>query len=453
MKENEGAMYHHSIYDHANNVPSYWEDTASHLRSYDKPLQAVTTCDVAIIGGGFTGLSAALTLANDFSLDARVVEAGDIGWGASGRNGGFACLAATKLSIDGMVKKFGKQATQEFYKSQVGGIEFTRNLIQENHIDADICGNGNWDIAHKANRLSELKEYAEEITQLTGIKSRLFGKSDLPHSAHQSPEQFGGVFLESGFALHPLKFALGLAETAKAAGATLYPKSKVIELEKNNKGQHVLKTKHGTLIAKHLLIAANGFMPENLHKSLHGRIVPVISNILVTRPLSGEELAAQEWNTDSPLCNSRNLLFYYRKLPDNRLLFGARGDISGNERGSQKTRVWMERRFAEIFPAWATVEFDYFWRGLVCMTERMTPALGRLNEDPTFWYSYGYHANGVNTAPMSGHLMAKWIAGSNEGEQAIPAVMRGDPGKIPFPGLRKAYLQTAYWKYAFDDWR
>jgi glycine/D-amino acid oxidase-like deaminating enzyme len=444
-------MYHSSIYDYNQTVPSYWEATAGNLREDNLPLEGVTTCDVAIIGGGFTGLTAALTLARDYSIDARVLDAGTIAWGASGRNGGFACLAATKMSIEAMSAKYGQAATREFYMSQASGINFTRSIIEDNNIEADICGNGIWEIAHKAKRLSELKEYAEQITSLTGAPSRLYGKADIPAHAHASPEQFGGVFIESGFGLHPLKFALGLARTARSAGATLYPHSQALSLEKNNKGQHVIRTARGTLIAKHLLIAANGFMPESLHKDLKARTMPVISNILVSRPLSDDELAAQNWKTDSPLVNSRNLLFYYRKLPDNRILFGARGDINGNDSGAKQIRKWMERRFRECFPEWHSVTHDYFWRGLVCMTKRLTPALGQSDIDPSFWYSYGYHANGVNTAPLSGATMAHWIAGSNQGSGLVPEVMRGDPGKLPFPALRKLYLQAAYWNYDLKD--
>ncbi len=198
------------------------------------------------------------------------------------------------------------------------------------------------------------------------------------------------------------------------------------------------------------MVAANAFLPERLHRAFDGRLLPVVSNIIVTRPLTQAELAAQSWHTDCPLINARKLLFYYRMLPDNRLLLGARGDLTGAPADGARMRAWMTRRMGEVFPAWRDVEIDYFWRGLICMSRRLAPSAGRLDDDPSVFYGLGYHGNGVNCAPWTGMKLAAMVAGRERPED-LPAVLRGLPPRFPLPGLRLKYLAAALRWYRFRD--
>ena len=200
-----------------------------------------------------------------------------------------------------------------------------------------------------------------------------------------------------------------------------------------------------------MVLAANGFAREGLHDDLDGRLLPVLSNIVTTRPLSPDELTAQSWHTENPVCNTRNLLFYYRLLPDRSFLIGARGDLTGSPSHGARMKDWLTRRIGEVFPAWRDVEITHFWRGLVCMTRKLSPSLGRLEDDPSVWYGYGYHANGVNTAPWAGMTLARMIAGNQGPEQAVPAVMRGAPARIPLAALRRWYLRGAFLYYRLTD--
>ena len=135
-------LYHESLYRFDEAQPSYWEETAGDRKLAAQPLASDERCDVAVIGGGFTGLSAALHLARDFGIDVRVLEAGHIGWGASGRNGGFCSVGGTKLSIQAQLNRFGGDETRRYYQSQVDAIELVRELGQEEAIDFQLQGDG-----------------------------------------------------------------------------------------------------------------------------------------------------------------------------------------------------------------------------------------------------------------------------------------------------------------------
>ncbi len=439
------------MYDDTCPVPSYWQATANPSTQNYSPLQTDESCDIAIIGGGYTGLSAALHLARDHSIDVRVVEAGHIGWGASGRNGGFCCIPATKMSIDQMIARFGLQETKRFYATQIEGAELTRRLSIDENIDCDIVGDGNINVAHAPNRFDELKYEAEQLQKLFGIQTTLYSKQEFAEIGHDSTEQFGALHMQVGFALHPLKFAQGLGEAAAGHGAKLCPHSFVSAWHKKD-GWHELVTRNGTLRARQVLVASNGFTREGLHAQFDNMMLPAISNIIVTRPLTDKELQAHSWNTNNPICNTRTLLFYYRMLPDKRFLFGARGDTTGTARDGEKMKQWMIKRLGEVFPEWKGVDIDYFWRGLVCVTRKLTPSVGQLNDDPSVWYGFGYHANGVNTAPWCGMKLANAIAGKEEIDD-LPKPLRGLAPKFPFGAIRPWALRGAYAWYKFKDGR
>jgi glycine/D-amino acid oxidase-like deaminating enzyme len=444
------TLFDPSIYDDVRPVDSYWEATVAPAEDGSRPLEGEQSCDIAVIGGGYTGLSAALHLARDYGADVRVLEAGHIGWGASGRNGGFCCLAASKLSIKAMIARYGLAETKRFYAAQLEGIELVHSLAEDEGIDYDRQGDGNLTVAHHPSRLKNLEQEAEALTRLFGIPTRLYSAGEFAEIGHDSTEQFGALHTAAGFALHPLKFLCGLARAAGRRGAVLHPHSRVLDWQRRG-GKHRLSTAGGQLSADRVIVATNGFTRDGLHPSCDGRVLPAISNIATTRPLTDDELAAQSWRTENPICNTRQLLFYYRLLADRRFLFGARGDSTGRPRDAEKIRAWLVRRLGEVFPHWKDVPISHFWRGLVCFTRDRTPAVGRLEDDPSVWYGFGYQANGVNTAPWTGRALARLIAGREGAQAVLPAVMSGPAPRFPFAALRLWYLRGAWLYYRMTD--
>lgn len=444
----------HTLYDplqyRESPVQSYWEHTAAVKAPRVRRLEDEARYDVAVIGGGYTGLSTALHLAREHNVDVCVLESGYPGWGASGRNGGFGCLAAAKLEVDELVARYGIEETRRFYSAQLDALQLVRDLCSSEGVDCDLVGSGNLEVAHKPSRMRGLVEYADQLTRYFGIRCRVLNAGEFSEIAFQSSEQFGGIHIEAGFALHPLKFAQGLAESAGRHGAVLYSHSEVKSWDREG-GRHVLTTGEGRVRAERVVVATNGYTREGLNRSFDRRLLPVLSNIITTRPLSGEELAAHHWNTPDPVCNTRNLLFYFRLLPDRRFLFGARGDTTGSARDGKKMKAWMVRRLGEVFPNWRDVPISHYWRGLVCVTRKMTPSIGRDVDDPTVFYGFGYHANGVNTAPWAGRQIAEMIVRNDDGGERLPAVFRGLPQEFPMAGLRLWYLRSAYLYYRIAD--
>ena len=316
-------------------------------------------------------------------------------------------------------------------------------------------GDAELEIACTSGAFEELKERAEKQFRLLGLNTRVLSREQFAERYFDCPRMHGAAAQRPTFGLHPLRYALGLAVAAEQRGAQLHAMSEVIEWRKEG-DTHLLTTESGTVRAKTVVLATNGFTPEHLYDGIRARTLPVISAIVVTRPLSDDELAAHGWQTESPAFTSYDLLNYFRILPDRRFLFGGRGSSSGDPEGTVRNFVSLTNQFRKLFPHWREIEIDYQWHGLICLTRRLTPAIGTMPDDPSVFFGYGFHGNGINNATWSGRQIADWIgSASPDGAgfaESLPAVVRGLPARFPFPSLRIRYVQARIAMFRVTDW-
>lgn len=447
-------LYHDDMYRFGEPQPSWWEASAGDTRLRARPLRTDETCDVAVIGGGYTGVSAAYHLCRDHRIDTRVLEAGHIGWGASGRNGGFCGIGGTSLSLERMLGRYGLDETRRYYRSQVEAVELVRSIVHDENIDVELTGEAELEVAHSRRSYEHLQEHAAKQRRLLGLDTAAMSADEFLSTFFDSTELHGAIVQRPCFGLHPLRYMLGLAAAAERQGATLHPHSEVVEWSKQG-DDHILVTSAGRLRCRRVILATNAFMPEHLHRAFYGRALPMISAIVVTRPLSADELKAHRWKTGNPSITAKNILNYYRLLPDNRFLFGGRGHSTGSREGTAGTFADLTRRLGELWPFWRDVPIEYRWHGLICITLRLTPCLGRLSDDPSVFFAYGYHGNGLNTATWSGKQLAAWLAGGSARAgcvpESVPLMVRGISARFPIASMRLRYLQARLALFRLQD--
>jgi len=447
-------LYDEDMYRFERPEPSYWEATAGTSALDCKALEGDRQCEVAIIGGGYSGLSAAYHLARDYGIQATVLEAGHIGWGASGRNGGFCSVGGTAVDLADLLKRYGAEDVRAWYQAQVAAVELVRSIAGDEGIDAAITGDTELEAAHTPKLFESLREYTRLQSEVLGLDAGVLTRDEFRERYFDSTEQHGGAWLRPTFGIHPLRFHLGLARAAQGRGAVLHPHSEVVSWERRGE-RHLLRTRNGTLSAHYVLFLTNGFMPEHLRPEFAARSMPLISAIVVTRPLSQDELAAHGWKTVNPAINSRRLLNYFRLLPDGRFMFGGRGHSSGDPAGSAKNFRRIIDVMHQLWPAWRNAAIEYRWHGFVCFTRRLTPSIGRLPDDPSVFFGFGFHGNGVNTATWTGQQLARWLGTARKGSSAVPAdlpvLARSLAPRFPLSALRLYYLQAAIAWFRLKD--
>lgn len=428
-------------------IGSYWEASVDHVRQ-DRQLIGNAHFDVAVIGAGYAGLSAALKLAKS-GLSIGVLEAEHVGFGASGRNGGFCCLGGTKLDARQLIRRFGLDEARKFAAYQVAGINLVAQRLENWGVDADYHSKGEIYLAHRPKDLASLKEEAAFLKDNFGIRTRVLGKSELDSEGYGGPEFHGGLHMPYGFALNPLKYLLALGDQVRQAGGRIFGKSPVTGVNQDGECWR-LETEHGYVRAKKIVLAGNGYARETVPKWLHGRTLPVMSSIQVTRPLSKGELSDQGWTADTMAADTRRLLHYFRLLPDRRFLFGTRGGIF--EKAPALTAMQKRARndFETMFPAWAHVETEFAWHGNVCLARNLTPFVGEVPRMDGIYAAMGWHGSGIAMASLSGEKIAGLVTGSLRRDD-LPSPLQIPFRKFPLPAFRKLYLQGAYWIYGWLD--
>lgn len=431
---------------------SYWLETAEPEPAGIGPLPTHRTAEVAVIGGGYTGLAAAHRLAGRYGLETVVLEAHRIGWGASGRNGGFVSMTLGKVPLDERVSRWGLEAARRSIRLGLDAVETVHELIDSEGIACDPQPRGSLQVAHGPGAAAELRARCATYRDRLGYDGvRFLDRAALDAEGYlRGPSAHGAIRLRDAFGLHPLRYVRGLARAALARGATLHDASPV-EAWQRAGGWHHLATPRGTVRARRVVLATNGYTPERLHPFFRGRTLAATSNIIVTRALSADEWRETGMLTTEVYADTRKLLFYWRRLPDDRMLFGGRAGILNSAAALARRRRWLEAQLAAKFPHLHGVGSEYFWHGNVCLAYDLTPHVGTAEGDATTIYALAYMGSGVAMATYSGGLAADLAAGK-EVPPDTPLTAAPLP-RFPLPWLRQAYLAGAYVVYGITDRR
>ena len=444
-------IYDDAVYATDRPVESLWEATAGPAPLDDGPLSGEASTEVAVIGAGIAGLSLVWHLGRRHGIEAVALDAGKIGWGASGRNGGFVSMGYTKRSLEDLTVRFGGADARTVFEAQKAACAYVVDVARSENLDVDLSGPGELIVAHKPDRMPGLAAKSALMKATFGEDWPVLTKQTLRAAGYASPEAHGGIHVPHGTGLHPLKYTYGLLGLARAHGGRVYPHSAVVRWERRGDGGHVLHTDTGgRLSAKRVIVATNGFTTEGLDARFDGVTLPALSNILVTRPLTATERESQGYTTDVPVADSRNLLFYIRLLPDGRLLFGGRGGVSGTLAAGQRYWDYMHRRLVQVFPAWRDVEITHRWRGFVCLTADLVGRVGLFADDRSTGYLFGCHGSGVAMSGYAAKYLAAEIAGAGFNEP-FPLCFRSPPKRFAVPSLRVPALAAAYAWYRFKD--
>ena len=405
-----------------------------------------TNAEVAVIGAGFTGLSAALHLA-EAGVDVVVVDEKQPGWGASGRNGGFCCLGGSKLGAKGMIKRHGEGAARDYALVERDAVDLVEATIDRLGLDVDRHSDGETVLAHRKRDYAGFAADAESMAHVYGQKPQVIPQEAL--AEHGLGGDFHGAMTTPiGFALNPRKYVIGLMDGALAAGARIFGNTPVSGMETRS-GVHTLTTPKGRITAKQVILATNGYSSETLPNWMAGRYLPAQSSVIVTRPLSMEERAAQGWTTQQMCYDTRNLLHYFRLMPNGQFLFGMRGGLATSEGVHHKIRRQIRRDFDRMFPAWAHVETPWYWSGFVCMAPDLTPFAGPIPGAEGLFAGFAYHGNGVAMGSYCGALLANKILG----RATLPtsAVLETPPRRMPGGRFRRLAMWPAYLGFALAD--
>jgi glycine/D-amino acid oxidase-like deaminating enzyme len=412
-------------------LSSYWHDSAEGFSEGAEPPAQV---DVAVIGGGFTGLGAARRLAMA-GRSVAVLEARQVGFGASGRNGGHLNngLAHSYLAARAA---FGPERAQAMWRAFDDGIDTIRRIIAEEGIACDFRLAGKLKLASKPAHMDSLIRNFEVIRAEVDPDVALLGRADL--AAEIGSGIFHGAMLQKRSAMmHMGRFVAGLAAAAARRGAVVVENAPVTAITGQD-GAWRLTTPRGTVAARQVLLATGAYTGA-LFPWFRRRLVPVGSFLIATRPLSQAE--AQAIMPGNRTCvNSMNIGNYWRLSPDNRLIFGGRARFSArsDQTSDAKAGAILRAAMLRVFPQLDGVAVDHCWGGLVDMTADRYPRAGQAKG---LWHAMGYSGHGAQLATHLGEIVADQMTGARQGNPfdhlpwpAVPG-HTGSPWFLPLVGM------------------
>jgi len=417
-------------------MPNLYHETAEPAAA-GPPLRGDGRADVIIVGGGITGLSAALHLA-EAGRQVALLEAHTVGWGASGRNGGQV-NPGLKLDPDEVERRYGADLGGRMNTLAGNAPGFVFDLVQRLRIDCQARRNGTLRAASSAHQAQRLRATAAQLAR-RGAPVELLEGAALAR-ATGTPHYTLALLDRRGGDLHPLRYARGLAVAARAAGATLHENSRALSLRRAGELWHV-STANGALAAPSVLLATNGYT-DDLWPSLRRTIVPVFGAIAASAPMP-ESLARDILPARSVLYEIGAITHYYRIDAGQRLLFGGRGPMREvSDAGAIKHLLAYARR---LFPAIERLEWTHAWGGQLAMTTDHYPHVHEPQEGVTI--CLGYNGRGVAMATVMGAALAARIADRSVRFDMPISALRG----IPLHAFWRTGVRAAIMRGRLSDW-
>jgi glycine/D-amino acid oxidase-like deaminating enzyme len=411
-----------------------WDEGAPPAR---RPSALPDRTDVAVVGGGYTGLSAALTLARH-GVAVTVVERHRVGWGASGRNGGFV-LPGFQPEADCLVRRYGADRARALFADSMQAIGFLEGLIAAEVIDCGYARRGAVTLAARPSHLRDLDRRRLTLRDRFGHETVLLGPGELREEI-ESPCYHGGLLDPAAGGLHPARFCAGLAAAAVRAGTVIVEGVEVLGVDRS-RGRTTLATSGGPLPAAEVLVATNGYTGAAF-PGLRRRIVPVGSYVIATGRLESS-IARRLLPRARVMSDTWNLLHYFRLSDDGRLVFGGRASFTPTTVG-RSARI-LAAAMRKVFPTLAEVPVEYAWAGNVCFGRDRMPHAGLLDG---VHYALGYAGHGVALSTWLGARMGDALAGRG----AIPELTGQRLRAIPLYVGRPWFLPAVGGYYRMKDW-
>jgi len=413
---------------------NYWLTTVQMPTTPTQPLPE--KADVAIIGAGLTGLSAALSLAKR-GAKVVVLESENIGWGASSRNGGMV-LTGLKLGVNKLLSMYGRELTRRMYAASLESIDAVEHLIKEENIACDLVRTGHLEVACKQAHFDDYARQVEVIAREFNHQLRVVPCDELPGEIG-SDIYCGGMVDEVSAGLNPARYVAGLATSAMRAGAQVCERTRLMNIQRgasDGAPGFKLTSSRGAMWARSVLVGTSGYTGAAT-PALRKKIIPIGSFIITTEVLP-ETLAHELSPRNRQIYDSKNYLYYYRLTPDNRVLFGGRAAFfPETDQTIRKSAEILRRGMIDVFPQLRAAKVEYVWGGTLDFCFDIMPHAGQVDG---IYFALGYAGHGVAMATYQGERMAEWIA---QGKTDNPFA------EIPFPGAPLGLYNGKPWFLPF----
>lgn len=399
---------------------SYYAASARDASSYPR-LDSELTADVCVVGGGLTGVNAALELA-ERGLSVVLLEGRRIGWGASGRNGGQ-LIRGIGHDVSGFARHVGQDGVAYLQQAGIESVALVARRIAQYDIACDLRW-GFCELANTPTQFEALRAEQEALADMGYRHETQLLPADRVHEVVASDLYAGGLVDMGSGHLHPLDLVQGEARIAQSLGVRIFEQSPVLRIDHGS--SVTLHTARGKVRAQSLVLGCNAHL-EELEPRLSGKVLPAGSYVVATEPLP-EALADSLIPRNMALCDQKVGLDYYRLTADRRLLFGGACHYSG--RDPKDIAAYMRPKVLKVFPQLAEVRIDYQWGGMIGITANRFPQVGRLRQHPNVYYAQGYSGHGLNVTHWTAKLLAEAIAvGQSQGLDVFSAVPH-----LTFPG-------------------